>query len=446
MRFNTAPHFTETTYEGASAARLNPEQQLRRSLLSCLLGEDEFDEDGETVMARIQVLADQVPLETLAALAVEARTRFKLRHAPLWLLLALIRRGSGQSLVAEAIAATIQRADEMGELVAMYWRDGKRPLSKQMKLGLGRAFGRFDEYALAKHDRDAKVKIRDVLFLAHPKPRDEAQAALWKRVADRTLVTPDTWEVALSGGADKREAFERLLREKKLGYLALLRNLRNMAEAGVDEGLVRDAIVSRRGGAQRVLPFRYIAAARAAPRFEPALDQALTMAIAEMAPLAGKTVVLVDVSGSMDSRLSARSDMTRADAAAALASIIPGDIRVFSFSNALVEIPPRRGMAGVDAVLESQPHSGTLLGAAVAWVNENVPRDRLIVVTDEQASDLVPPPKAPLAYMINVASARNGVGYAELHRRARTRGGRTAENPRRRSAGGLNFRPIEIGS
>jgi 60 kDa SS-A/Ro ribonucleoprotein len=275
---------------------------------------------------------------------------------------------------------------------------------------LARAFAKFDAYALAKYDRDSAVKLRDVLRLVRPTPKDAEQSALWKGVKDRTVQAPDTWEVALSSGADKKETFERLLRDGKLGYLALLRNLRNMAQAGVDEGLVRQAIVARKGGAHRVLPFRYVAAARAAPRFEPSIDQALLAAIANMRPLPGRTVVLIDVSGSMDHRLSTKSDMKRMDAAAALGAIVPGDIRLFTFSNGLVEVPPRRGMAGVDAIVRSQPHGGTELGAALAQIYK-LAHDRLIVVTDEQSHDRVPDPVAARSYMINVASYKNGVGY-----------------------------------
>lgn len=410
MRFNVAPKFNERTYEGAPAARMNPAQALRRSVLSCFLWEGEFYEDGIAIADRIHQLANEVPVAELASLAIEARTKFNLRHVPLWLLVALIKRGQGSSLVSETIDATIRRADEMGELLSLYWKDGKRPLAKQLQKGLARAFSRFDAYALGKYNRDSSVKLRDVLFLAHPKPRDDAQVALWKSLVDKTLESPDTWEVALSSGADKKETFERMLREGTLGYLALLRNLRNMAESGVDPALVREALIARKG-ADRVLPFRYIAAARAAPQFEPAIDQALGEAIAHMPVLPGKTAVLVDVSGSMDAKLSGKSDLTRMDAAAALASIIPGDVRVFTFSNAIVEVPPRRGMAGVDAVIKSQPHGGTELGQALAAVNAQVPHDRIIVITDEQSRDAVPNPKAKSAYMINVASARNGVGY-----------------------------------
>jgi 60 kDa SS-A/Ro ribonucleoprotein len=412
MRLNTHRTKAARTHEGAPAiAMLSAEQQLRRSVLSCLLWEDEFYEDGQSIADRIIANAMRVAPQVLAALAIEAREVFHLRHVPLLLLEVLSRTGKGDRLVADTVARVVQRADEPGELVALHHRLGaKRMLPAQMRKGLARAIAKFDEYELAKYDRDGAVKLRDVLRLVRPTPKDEAQSAPWKRVKERTLAMPDTWEVALSGGADKRATFERLLRERKLGYLALLRNLRNMVQAGVDDGLMRQAILARKGGAQRVLPFRYVAAARTAPQFEPFLDEALRAAIAEMPALRGKTIVLVDVSGSMTSRMSRKSDLTRMDAAAALGAIVPGDLRLFTFSSDLVEVPPRRGMAGVDAIVRSQYHGSTNLGSAVGRINA-LKHDRLIVVTDEQSHDRVPEPEAKHAYMINVASYRNGVGY-----------------------------------
>lgn len=412
MRLNTATAIPRIyTHEGATAKRITPEQQLRRSVLSCLLWEREAYEDGQKIADRILEAAAKVDAATVSALAVEARNVHGLRHVPLLLLTDLIRRGGAG--VSDVIAGTIRRADEMAELLQIYWKDGKRPLSKQLQKGLAKTIGKFSEYQLAKYDRDGPVRLRDVLFLSHAKPRDDEQAALFRRVAERKLETPDTWEVALSGGADKKESFERLLSEGKLGYLALLRNLRNMVDAGVDRKLIRDALVARKG-AQLVLPFRYVAAARACPQLEPAIDEALCSAVAEAPKLPGRTVVLVDVSGSMDWKLSAKSDLTRLDAAAALASVVNAeDLTVLTFSYQIVQVPPRRGMAGVDVVIRSQPHGGTYLGNAIRAVNEQVPHDRLIVITDEQSADRVPDPVARHAYMINVASNRNGVGYGK---------------------------------
>ena len=399
------------TFEGAKAVPpRNPLHELRRAVSACLLWEDQFYEDGVTIADRITALVAQCDPKAVAALAVEARSDMNLRHVPLQLLVGLAKSGHAAAPGVDGYDAILKRADEPGELVSLYWKGGRKPLPAAMKRGIAKAFGKFDAYQLGKYNRDrAAVKLRDLLRMVHPVPADEAQAALWKSVIDDTLAAPDTWEVALSGGADKRQTFERLLREGGLGYLALLRNLRGMVEVGVDTGLIRGAILARKG-ARDVLPFRYVAAARAAPQFEPCLDEALCAAVEALPVLPGKTLVLVDVSGSMNDKLSAKSDMTRMDAAAALASVIHGDLRVFSFSNALVEVPPRRGMSGVDAVRRSQPHGGTLLGQAVARLNHE-PHDRLIVITDEQSHDAVPAPAAKRAYMVNVASYRNGVGY-----------------------------------
>ncbi len=409
MRINTPISYAVKTHEGGSAVtHLSSIQKLRRSVLSTLLWEKQFYENGISIADRIESLSDQVAIEQLADLTIEARSQFNLRHTPLLLLQSLVKR-TGSSLISKTIAATIQRPDELTEFLALYWQKGKRPLSKQIKIGLAAAFGKFDEYALAKYNRDGAIKLRDVMFMVHAKPQDDAQAEIWKRLADKTMTTPDTWEVSLSAGGDKKETFTRLMQENKLGYLALLRNLRNMMAAGVDEKLVREAVIARKG-AKRVLPFRYIAAARACPQMEPALDQALLASIAELPILRGKTIVLVDVSCSMNVLLSDKSDLTRMDAGCALASILPGDVRMFSFSDWLVEVPPRRGMAGIDALRTSQQFYGTCLGKAVTQINQ-LPHDRLIVITDEQSHDTVPSPTASRAYMINVASSQHGVGY-----------------------------------
>ncbi|MET1111440.1 MAG: TROVE domain-containing protein, partial [Allosphingosinicella sp.] len=283
MRLNIANFFRPRTFEGAPAVVPRTDlAALRRAVASCLLWEDQFYEDGIAIGDRIAELAARVDPAAVAALALEARTDMRLRHAPLWLLVALMKADTaGKVDVAGTVAETVRRADEMGELIALYWKDGRRPLPAAMKRGLARAFAKFDAYQLAKYDRKTAVTLKDVLRLTHPKPADEAQAAMWKQVVDGSLEPPDTWEVALSGGADKKETFERLLRENRLGYLALLRNLRNMSESGVDPDLVTAAILARKG-AHNVLPFRYVAAARAAPQFEPALDEALSAAVEAM--------------------------------------------------------------------------------------------------------------------------------------------------------------------
>ena len=406
-------NFGERTHEGALARNISPELQLRRSVLACLLWESQFYEDGVEIAGRIAELAPKVAAEKVAALAIEGRERMKLRHAPLLLVREMARHKTHRALVSETLAQIIQRADELAEFVAIYWKDGRTPLSGQVKKGLAAAFPKFDEYQLAKYDRSGPIKLRDVLFLCHAKPRDQAQADVWKRLVSESLTTPDTWEVALSSGADKREAWERLLREQKLGALALLRNLRNMRETGVDESLVLSALGSM--NTARVLPFRFLAAARYAPQWEEALERALLKCVAETEKLPGKTIVLADVSGSMTAPLSRRSEMQRTDAAYGLAVLlreIAEKVAVYSFSDNLVEVPARRGFALRDAIDVSQRHNSTQLGNAVEKINRSEKCDRLIVITDEQAHDKVPAPRGK-GYLINVASYKNGVGYGK---------------------------------
>jgi 60 kDa SS-A/Ro ribonucleoprotein len=401
------------THEGAPARNISPELQLRRSVLACLLWESQFYEDGVEIAGRIAELVPKVATEKVAAMAVEGRERMKLRHAPLLLVREMARHKTHRALVSETLAQIIRRADELGEFVAIYWKDGRVPLSGQVKKGLAAAFPKFDEYQLAKYERGGPIKLRDVLFLCHAKPRDQAQADVWKSLVSGSLTTPDTWEVALSSGADKREAWERLLREQKLGALALLRNLRNMREVGVDESLVLSALGSM--STARVLPFRFLAAARYAPQWEEALEQAMLKCVAETEKLQGKTIVLVDVSGSMTAPLSRRSEMQRTDAAYGLAVLlreIAEKVAVYSFSDNLVEVPARRGFALRDAIDVSQRHNSTQLGNAVEKLNRNEKCDRLIVITDEQAHDKVQAPSGK-GYLINVASYKNGVGYGK---------------------------------
>lgn len=402
------------THEGGRAIAIGAEAQLRRLVMSCLLWEGEFYVDGAGIAEAIREAVAAVEPEVAAQVAVEARTRSHLRHAPLWIAREMARLPRHKALVGGLLPEIILRADELSEFLALYWLDGRQPLSKQVKLGIARAFRRFNAYGLAKYDRAGKVRLRDALFLTHAKPEGDEQAALWKALVTDTLPVPDTWEAAAGAGAGGRENWERLLAENKLGALALLRNLRNMRDAGVPPAAVFGGLETMR--TDRVLPFRFIAAARAVPEWEPEIERAMLRRLGENPVLLpGRTVVLVDVSDSMNAKLSGRSDMTRMDAACGVAIIARemfSDVRFASFSNEGKNVPARRGFALRDAIVTSQPHGGTYLGRAVTAAEAELPHERLIVITDEQAADTVTlTPKAPRAYVINVASNRNGVGY-----------------------------------
>lgn len=417
------------THEGAVAQRVSPLDELKRTVLTCLLWEDSFYEKGSAIAERIEYLCTQVEPWEIARLVLKARNQMNLRHVPLFLMRQLAKRTRERyvipdapnatrtvgELVAATLPAVIQRVDELGEFLVMYQREGKdQPIAASVKRGLAAAFHNFNEYQFAKYDRDSAMKLRDVMFLVHPKPQGLAQEELFERIANRTLATPDTWEVELSAGKDKRETFERLLRERKLGGLAVLRNLRNMLQAGVSDELIRARL---KGGIAKALPFRFVTAARYAPSLEDALEETMLQAVAGLPELPGTTGLLIDVSGSMNTFLSNKGETTRIDAAAGLAILLreKGERGVIAtFSNDVVMVPPRRGFALRDAISQSQPHSATYLGRAVSTLSMSPmwqTVDRLIVITDEQAHDSVPAPWCPRAYMINVAPYQHGVGY-----------------------------------
>ena len=428
------------THEGARAIRGTPIDQLRRTVLACMLWEDGYYEDGKTISDRIKELVAQCRPDQVAELAIKAREGGRLRHVPL-LLARELARDSSRFKVAPLLARVIQRADELAEFLAIYKRDSKA-LSAQVKLGLGMALRKFDEYQLDKYKSDGKqFSLRDVMFLAHAKPeggrerynkearREERRLGataklsdkerLYRRLANKELAQANTWEKRLSAGEDKKTVFTELLTRREngsigLGYMALLRNLRGMVDAGVDIDLIRKEILA---GApkSKALPFRFIAAARAVPQLERALDTAMVVSMTSMERLEGETIVLVDVSGSMEDKLSGKSDLTRMDAGAALSVLLRGvcdDVRVFTFSDSLCEVPARHGMALVDAIVKSQKHGGTYMGLAVSDVMRIVPNaKRLIVFTDEQSADVVKSPKDGMkGYIVNVATSKHGVG------------------------------------
>lgn len=401
------------THEGANASHLTPEQELRRSVMACMLWEDTFYENGVDIATRIQDLVKYVEPEKVKQIAIEARQQMNLRHIPLLLCVALARQGK---LDQTTLNFVIQRPDELTEFLAIYWKEGKCPIASQAKKGLCKAFCKFNEYQLAKYNRDKAVKLQDVMFLTHPKPKDKEQEEVFKKLANKTLEPPDTWEVALSAGMNKKDAWQRLLRGNKLGGMALLRNLRNMQQVGINTVEIGQAIENM--DVSRILPFRFIAAARYAPHLEPEIEFAMLKSMNDLPTLSGKTIILVDVSGSMNRSLSIKSEMTRIDAASGVA-ICAREICmhpfVYSFSAELKEIPARRGFALRDAIKDSQPHIGTYLGRAIKKLNKSHAYDRIIVITDEQSHDDIPAPKGK-GYIINVAPYEHGVGYGDwLH-------------------------------
>lgn len=338
---------SELNYEGAKAYAMAPELELYSAVVTASLSDSFYEKQDERV-DRIAKLIGKVSPEFVARLTVYTRTEMHLRSIPLLLLVELAKIHNGDDLVARAVEKTVLRADEIMELLMCYqWRNPSNDerkklakLSRQLQNGLQRAFNRFDEYQFAKYDRDnLEVKLRDALFLVHPKAKDEQQQVIFDKIVNRQLEIPYTWETELSAlGQQKFESdearamafamkWQELIESGKLGYMALMRNLRNILQSDVPVNAVQ-RVCNRLSDAVQVakskqLPFRYLSAYREIEKVNStntammmnALEAAVKCSASNIEGFDDSTRVLLasDVSGSMWSPISQRSTVRNFD-------------------------------------------------------------------------------------------------------------------------------------
>jgi hypothetical protein len=387
MKFNLLSKVkTKTTnHEGAKAFTMSAEMELYTTVVTWSLN-DTFYEKDQARMERLRNLIAKCNPVFVGKLAVYARTKMYLRSVPLVLVTELAKLHSGNDLVARVADGVIGRADEITELLACYetlnQRKGTKKLnrlSKQMQKGLSQAFNRFDEYQFAKYNRDGAIKMRDALFLVHPRAKDDLQQLIFNKIAVNKLQTPYTWETELSAlgqlNFDSAEAktiafrakWEELIDSGKIGYMALLRNLRNIQEAGVSYTHFKKVCATLADGEQvakaKQFPFRYLAAyrelitptsavqniARAAKaaitgnkgytgELLDALEKAVQASAANIRGFDENTRVLLacDVSGSMQKPISAKSKVLLYDIGLMLAMLLQSrcnNVQVGMFGN-----------------------------------------------------------------------------------------------------------------
>lgn len=409
-----------------AAAVQDAESLLRRTVMANLLWENQFYQDGKTTSDLIGELIPKVHPEVCFQMAIEARTKQNLRHVPLLIAREMARHDSHKKLVGDLLPQIILRADEIIEFMAIYWKDGKIPLSKQVRKGLGLSFDNFDEYQFAKYNRKTEIKFRDVLFLTHPKPKKEKEE-LYRKIADNNLSTPDTWEVALSTGEDKKSAWERLIQSNKLGALAFIRNLRNMEDVEVPKKTILEGFQTI--NPRWLLPLNFIAAAKQSPRFERELE-VLMMKGLELPPkLTGHSILIVDVSGSMSyGNISTHNSNTRLDAAASLAMLASEmceNISIYATAGTYYEhkteiIRPRRGFALIEEINKAARQlggGGIFTRQCIDYIRtkeEGTP-ERIIIFSDSQDCDNpssgLPKPFGKNNYIIDISAYKHGINY-----------------------------------
>ncbi len=373
-------------------------------------------------------LCQKVTGEQIIELAMECRFKQKLRHTPLWLL--VLADEYHKVAVKDAIAKIANRPDMTMDLLQMLkFRNGSYKMSKSIKKGLAKAFDQYDEYQIAKYKKsNLELSLVDVVNLVHPKPIEKNELAL-KGLVNDTLQPANTWEVSLSQGADKKETFERMIDENSLGALAILRNLRNMVEAGLSRNDIQKAI--SQVNSSWLTPLNFLAAQRNAPDYTKDIEEAMKNCFAQE-PIKGTTILAIDVSGSMGQTTSSNSKFSRMDLAFAMAAvgtyIFEDLILVFtagSDANRKGEHMVWSNSAGLalfqnfDSIYHKLGGGGIFTYQLCEWLKEKgyaKNADRLVVISDSQdidahyGSDKRPdtsPYKA--SYIIDISTHTHGI-------------------------------------
>lgn len=410
------------TYEGGVGFSRDARSELYLLAVANMVRESTFYESGADRDSRFITLAHQVTQEDpewVAGFVGHLRREMFMRSASLVLAAEYVRAGgpNGRKVVDSAL----QRADEPAEMLAYWFQAYGRKLPAPVKRGVADAVRRlFTEKAALKYDgKNRAWRMGDVLELTHPKPTDTTQSDLFRFLLDRrhhpdngeaaaslTLIRqvraweaagaplplPEgiTWERLSSTRSMDREAWEAVI--PQMGYMALLRNLRNFDQAEVSDE-VATQVCARLSDPDEVaksrqFPLRFLSAWKNAPsmRWAAALEKAVELSVSNIPSLPGKTLVLIDRSGSMNSALSERSSVSLCDAAAVFGIAVAKkceQVDVYAYDNTAERVEVTSHASILRLAERITPRGGTETWATVQETLAG--HDRVVLITDEQA-------------------------------------------------------------
>lgn len=307
-KFNTKiPTRATTNLAGGKAFSMNPEMELIHAVLTTFL-EDKFYEKGADRVTRIAELVKLNKPKFVANLAIIARKEFNLRSVTHVLIGELAKIHTGDSLVKETIVEMAIRPDDLTEIVSYVGS----PMPNGVKRGVRNAILKYSPYQLAKYKGAGKgVSLVDLFNLTHPKAQHatKEQKKAWKQLIEGKLASFDTWETDVSNAKDekgRKKAFEALIAEDKMGYMALLRNINNFIKYDIGakyEKMVIAKLTDRdEVKRSRQLPFRFVTAfenVKGNRSYSDAISEAMDIAVDNTPELSGDILIAIDSSGSM---------------------------------------------------------------------------------------------------------------------------------------------------
>lgn len=450
------------TYEGARAYKRDAKSELFLLAITNMVSEPTFYESGSKRDKRYVKLIHKVTREDpewMQRFIPWLRNTAQMRSASVQMAAEYVAAGGPNGR--QVIASAMSRADEPAEMLAYWAAEYGRNYRQPVKRGVADAIQRlFTEYAALKYDGVSRAwRMGDVIELTHPKPADEKQSDLFRYLLDRRhhpdeMSIPDTlpmvtrraqleatpvderrevlgthgaealsdagatWEWLsgwLPGGMDA-EAWESVI--PSMGYMALLRNLRNFDEAGIStqaENHVKSVLADPDAVARsRQFPYRFWSAYKNVPSLTWAstLERALDLSVSNVPKLSGRTLVLTDTSASMTWPVSGRSNIAHYEIAALFAAAVARkaeNLDLVSFADRSEHIP----FAKTQSVLRTieKVHTrigrvghGTNLGRAVSKNYDG--HDRVVVFSDMQTHDQVPELDGATVFVFNTGGYR----------------------------------------
>lgn len=394
---------------------MTPELELYTLVVTSMFS-DKFYESADGRLARLRNLITQVDPIFVGKLAVYAREQMYLRTMPLILTVELAKVHSGDDLVQRTLRRVVQRADEITETLAYYQLANERSgtkklgkLSKGIRKGLSDSFNKFDEYQFAKYDRAGDIKLKDALFIVHPKPVSDGQQALFDKIVNDSLEVPYTWETELSAKGNNAEVWTELVNSGRLPYMALLRNLRNMLNAEVDTTVVK-SVVRHLTSPEAVrkskqLPFRYLSAFRelkgnSNPHTSMILNGIETAIMTSIENVKGfdddvTVAIACDVSGSMQTPVSDRSKIQNFDIGLLLGMLLQSKCKsvvsgMFGDTFKIINLPQNSVLQNVEEMYRREGEVGYSTNGYLVLDElrkKKVKADKVMMFTDCQMWD-----------------------------------------------------------
>lgn len=374
---------------GGFAYKLDVKTELVHAVLTTFL-EDKFYESGSERLERIKDLVSKNKPQFVANLAVVARTEFNLRSVVTVLIGELAKIHRGDSLVKDTIVNATVRVDDLTELVAYVGT----PLPKQVKRGVRNALLKFNRYQLAKYKGEGnEVSLIDLFNLTHPKAQhaNKEQKKAWKDLMEGNLKSFDTWETEVANTTNPKKTWSDLVLEKKLGYMALLRNLNNLVKNKVSDAVIDSAVEQltdeKAVKKSRQLPFRFVNAfdnVEGNRKFTRAISDAMDIAVSNCPTFKGKTLIAIDGSGSMAGDAIKKASIF---AATLFKSHVNSDVVMFSDKLMTITINDNAPVINLAKDIErSIPGGGTNTSLVFKYVEqEKKAYNRIIIISDDES-------------------------------------------------------------